>query len=265
MLLSGESKVLCKIILAGMKDSFEDRLHNELAGCCNKRSWCDEFATLWTILRADLGMEQRAICLVFVAFETVPDSVDWEVLWKIVWLQIQDPWKNCDDQVFYNTFKARDLQGGDTTEPFSRNSGVCTVCLLSTLLFLILLDWVSHQATGDNETGIQLTLLQKLEDLDFADDLLLLSQKVAHMQQNFQLLREQAARVRPKVNATNSKEMRIWPTSDNGNISCAGEILKQKTAFTYWGRCWGQVQKGTSCSLHCKTNMEIWKSKLITL
>ena len=55
------------------------------------------------------------------------------------------------------------------------------------------------------------------------------------MQQNFQLLREQAARVRRKVNATNSKEMRIWPTSDTGNISCAGEILKQKTAFTYLG------------------------------
>ena len=61
MLLSGESKVLCKIILEGMKDSFEDRLHNELAGCCNERSWCDEFATLWTILRADLGMEHRSM------------------------------------------------------------------------------------------------------------------------------------------------------------------------------------------------------------
>ena len=67
------------------------------------------------------------------------------------------------------------------TEPFKRNSGVCTVCLLSAPLVLILLDW---------ETGIQLTLLQKLEDLDFADDLVLRNQKVAHMQQNFQLLRE---------------------------------------------------------------------------
>ena len=43
------------------------------------------------------------------------------------------------------------------------------MCLLSPLLFPILLDWVSNQAAADNETGIQLTLLQKLEDLDFAD------------------------------------------------------------------------------------------------
>ena len=78
------------------------------------------------------------------------------------------------------------------------------MCLLSSLLFLIPLDWVSHHAAGDNETGIQLTLLQKLEDLDFAQDLILLSQKVAHMQQNFQLLQEQAARVRLKVNAINT-------------------------------------------------------------
>ena len=116
------------------------------------------------------------------------------------------------------------------TEPFSRNM----VCLLSSLLFLIPLDWVSHhdQAAGDNETGIQLTLLQKLEDLDFAQDLILLSQKIAHLPQNFQLLQEQAARVRLKANATNTKEMRIWPTSNTGNISCAGEILEQVTAFT---------------------------------
>ena len=32
-------------------------------------------------------------------------------------------------------------------------------CLLSPLIFLAALDWVSRQALGDNETGIQLTYL----------------------------------------------------------------------------------------------------------
>ena len=86
--------------------------------------------------------------------------------------------------------------------------------------------------SGYKEIGIPLTLLQKLEGLNFAHDLILLSQKVAHQQQNFQLLQEQAARVRLKVNATDTKEMRICPTSNTGNISCVGEILEQATAFT---------------------------------
>ena len=59
--------------------------------------------------------------------------------------------------------------------------GVHQGCLLSPLLFLVAQDWVSRQAFGDKKTGIQFTLLQKLEDLDFADDMVLLSQKITHM------------------------------------------------------------------------------------
>lgn len=57
--------------------------------------------------------------------------------------------------------------------------------------------------------------MQKLEDLDFADYLVLLSQK-------FELLQEQAARVGLKVNATSTKEVRIRPSPNTGNISSAG-------------------------------------------
>ena len=39
----------------------------------------------------------------------------------------------------------------------------------------VALDWVSRQAFGENKTGIQLyTLLQKFQDSDFADDMVLL-------------------------------------------------------------------------------------------
>ena len=74
-------------------------------------------------------------------------------------------------QGFYNGFQARVLHEGEMTESFSMSTGVHQGCLLSPPLFLVALDWVSRQAFGDNETGIQFTLLQKLEDLDFADDM----------------------------------------------------------------------------------------------
>ena len=105
--------------------------------------------------------------------------------------------------VFYHGFQARVLHEGEMTGSFSMNTGVCQGCLLSPLLFLVALDWVSRQAFGDNKTGIQFTLLQKLEDLDFADDMVLLSQKITHMRQKFAALLEQTARVGLKINASN--------------------------------------------------------------
>lgn len=84
-------------------------------------------------------------------------------------------------RVFYDGFQARVLQEGEMTGSFSMNTGVRQGCLLSPLLFFMALDWVSRQAFGNNKTGIQFTLLKKLEDLDFADDMVLLSQKITHM------------------------------------------------------------------------------------
>lgn len=57
------------------------------------------------------------------------------------------------------------------------------------------------------------------------------------LSQTFVLLQKQAARVGLKVSATstNCKEVRIQPSSNTGNISSAGEILEQVTAFTYLG------------------------------
>ena len=121
------------------------------------------------------------------------------------------------------------------TGSFSMNTGVRQGCLLSPLLFLVALDWVSQQAFGDNKTGIQFTLFQKLEDLDFAVDMVLLSQKITHMRQKFATLVEQAARVSLKINAPKTKEMKIRSPANTGNVNCVGEVLKQVSAFTYLG------------------------------
>ena len=121
------------------------------------------------------------------------------------------------------------------TGSFNMNTGVCQGCLLSPLLFLMTLDLVSRQAFGDNKTGIQFTLLQKMEDLDFADDMVLLSQKITHMRQKLAALVEQAARVGLKINASKTKEMRIRFPANTGNINCVGEDLEHVSAFTYLG------------------------------
>lgn len=62
--------------------------------------------------------------------------------------------------------------------------------------------------------------------------MILLSQKVTHIQQKLQAVQEKAARVGLKVNASQTKEMKIWSTVNTGNIVCAGDVLKWVTDFT---------------------------------
>ena len=54
-------------------------------------------------------------------------------------------------------------------------SGVCQGCVMSALLFDIVIDWVLSRATEDKRKGIRWTLSTVLEDLDYTDDIALLS------------------------------------------------------------------------------------------
>ena len=71
--------------------------------------------------------------------------------------------------------------------------------------------------------------------MEFADDLVLLSQKITHARQKFEALQEQADRIGLKVNASRTKEMRIRTPPNARDIMCRGKALQQVTVFAYLG------------------------------
>lgn len=88
--------------------------------------------------------------LFFVDFEKSFDPVDWEVLWKIL-QHYGIPEKNReDDPGLLRWLPSKGLEH----ELWSNE--VRQGCLLSSLLFLVALDWVSRHILGDNETGSNL-------------------------------------------------------------------------------------------------------------
>lgn len=62
-----------------------------------------------------------------------------------------------------------------TSKSFRVKTGVRQGCLLSLLLFLLVVDWVMNKVVGEGENGIKWVKGQTLDDLDFAGDLALLS------------------------------------------------------------------------------------------
>ena len=55
-------------------------------------------------------------------------------------------------------------------------------CLLSPLLFLLVMDGVLHRALDGKKRGLTWRLQESLEDMDYADDVCLVSHKYEHMQ-----------------------------------------------------------------------------------
>lgn len=118
------------------------------------------------------------------------------------------------------------------TEPFQVRTGVRQGCLLSPTLFLVVLGWATRRAFGTGRTGIQWTITRKLEDLDFADDLCLLSHKLQHIQEKMIALQSASARAGLMINTGRTRELRIQVRDDNP-LYIGNEDIQQTNNFTY--------------------------------
>ena len=82
--------------------------------------------------------------------------------------------------------------------------------------------------------GIQWSLTTSLEDLDFADDLALLSRRIPDIRDKTQALEEQSAKVGLKINTTTTKLMRVGTKQGDG-VMIAGEQIEEVDEFRYLG------------------------------
>ena len=123
-------------------------------------------------------------------FEKTFDSIDKTVLWKLL-MHYGLPTK-CVTLIknMYEDFTGHVIFNGQVSEGFQIGTGVRQGCLLSPLLFLIAIDWTMERSTEHHHTGIHWYLFSQLEDLDFADDLALLSETHKHMQQKTERFQE---------------------------------------------------------------------------
>ena len=80
----------------------------------------------------------------------------------------------------------------ELTELFSEQTGVLQGCLLSPIIFLMVVDWVMRQSTTDQNTGIQWIFNKQLENLNFADDINLFSHKQQDAQKKLCRVAEKA-------------------------------------------------------------------------
>ena len=125
----------------------------------------------------------------------------------------------------------RVVHRGQLSDCFNVRTGVCQGCLLSPFMFLLVIDWIMRTTTEGKKNGVQRTPWTQLEDLDYADDLALLSHSHDQKQGKTTRLAATSERTRLKINRGKSKVMRFNTTNENP-ITVGGEQLEEVDIHT---------------------------------
>ena len=126
------------------------------------------------------------------------------------------------------------IDGGVKTGWFDIKTGVRQGCVMSGFLFLLVIDWVMRKTLREGNIGIRWRFTEKLEDLDFADDLALLSSTRRQLQLKNERLSNASKGTGLMFNITKTKVMRFNAASEEGVI-VNGEELEDVDSFVYLG------------------------------
>jgi hypothetical protein len=207
-LLSVPSKVFTMVLLNRIKEHVNLRLQKEQAGFRPNCSCIDQINTLRIVIEQCIESASR-LYTVFVDFEKAFDSINREVMWKEVKCygvptQIVSLIKKT-----YQGYAGRVVHEGRVSEPILVQSGVRQGCSLSPTMFLIVIDAVMQNVNRDRRRGIHWGLVNKLQDLDFADDLCLLSETHGDMQKKLEDSINEAEKAGLVINVKKTKAMRV--------------------------------------------------------
>jgi hypothetical protein len=178
--ISVPSKIFTRILLNKIKEHVNLRLRKEQAGFRQNRSFVDQINNLRIIIEQFIEGSSR-LYTVFIDLEKASDSINREDMWKEVKrcgvpTQIFNPIKET-----YLCFARRVVHEGRVSEPISVQNRVRQGCILSPTMLLIVIDAVTRNVNRSRRRVIQWGLVNRLEDLDLADDLCLLSEKHGDM------------------------------------------------------------------------------------
>ena len=172
----------------------------------------------------------------------------------------------------YSGMSNRVVLDGKTSESFNVLTGVRKGCLLSPFLFLLAIDWIMHETTVNKRNGIHWSISSQLDDLDFADDLALLSHTYSQMLEKTSVLDTTAQQVGLNIHRRKTKVSRM-NTANTNPIPLRGEPIEDVDSFTYLGSIVSKtrgtdedvkarIQKASKAFLMMKN---IWKSGNIRL
>ena len=170
----------------------------------------------------------------FIDFEKAFESIHQDSLWKIL-RHYGIPLKLVNViKMLYSDFKSQVICNTALTDALSVTMGVKQGCNLSPFLFILGIDRVLRQVTSGARRGMRWTLTSILEDLDYADDIVLLAHRHQDMQDKTNALATTSGNLGLKININKTRHLRM-SSRNNESILVNGEVVDEVDHFTYLG------------------------------
>lgn len=232
-LLNTIQKIMAFIVLDRISPVVESCLRNEQAGFRKNKSCVDHINSLRIIVEQSSEWNSP-LYLLFVDFERAFDTINRDSIWNCL-RNIGTPEKIITIiHMLYQDAPNRARFKGIASEEFHIQRGVRQGCVLSPLLFLLVLDSVMVQTNSEAREGIQWHLNKRLHDLDYADDICLMSHSIGGIQEKINRLNYNSEKVGLKINLRKTKIMRV-ATTNISPISIDGNAIEDVTQFIYLG------------------------------
>ena len=186
-------KILGRIVIDRVRSGADKRLRTEHAGYRQGRGTTEQVFILRNIIE-QVNEWQATIYVIFIDFEKAFNLVHRDSPWIIMWKYGISEKIIRITQLFYADFQCAGVKQG------------CNMC---GFLFLMVMDWIMRRTVGKRENGIRWRLTRKLDDLDFADDVALVSSSRNQMQEKTSRMNMEAKRVGLKINLDKTNVIQI--------------------------------------------------------
>jgi len=210
-LLSTVSKIFTSILNKRLYSwaEYENKICEEQAGFRKQYATTDHIFTLVSMIRKCLyGRRKSKLYVVFIDYLVAFDSVDRDSLWLVL-QKIKTSTKMLNMlQGMYKSVQSCVRWGHEMSDFFDCPFGVKQGCLLSPLIFSLLITDVADKVTKNGKHGFQfLPGLQEIFLLLFADDICLISTTPAGLQNQINNLEKASDALGLVVNLSKTKVM----------------------------------------------------------
>ncbi|KAA3674994.1 uncharacterized protein DEA37_0001165 [Paragonimus westermani] len=234
-LVSVASKLLTGLILRRLTKPRESQIREEQAGFRSGRGCVDHIFTLRRILEHRHSYRQPT-AVVFLDLRAAFDSVARNVLWSCLLRKgVPEKYVNLLRSLYAHS-ASRVRVYGQLSRAFITSSGVRQGCPISPFLFNFVMDDILEGALRESSgLGVELLPGARLTDLEYADDIVLLSPSAEDMQTMLNKVSDRAGLYGMHFAPSKCKVLlQDWGIS-NPTFFIAGNPLETVDSFTYLG------------------------------